>query len=110
MNPLGDRPFKATRAGVGSPTIETQPSSTDRMRATIRGIASEVAPAPAYRSPPLRDVWYYALPGFRLKRGQMVAKTLLGEALLLGRDAAGEPFALRDVCPHPRMPRSCRRV
>src|SRR3954466_16177691 len=58
---------------------------------------------------PLREAWYYALPGHRLKRGAMLAKTLLGEPLLIGRDAAGVPFALRDLCPHRGVPLSCGR-
>ena len=29
---------------------------------------------------------------------------MLGEPLLIGRDAAGQPFALRDLCPHRGMP------
>jgi phenylpropionate dioxygenase-like ring-hydroxylating dioxygenase large terminal subunit len=36
----------------------------------------------------------------------MLPKTLLGEPLLLGRDAAGGVFALRDICPHRGMPLS----
>src|ERR1700733_11622530 len=53
---------------------------------------------------PLREMWYFALPGARLRRGRMVAKTLLGEPLLLGRTADGSVFALRDVCPHRGIP------
>ena len=37
----------------------------------------------------------------------MLAKTLLGEPILIGRDAAGAPFALRDLCPHRGVPLSC---
>jgi phenylpropionate dioxygenase-like ring-hydroxylating dioxygenase large terminal subunit len=53
---------------------------------------------------PLREAWYYALAAARLKRRAMLPKTMLGEPLLLGRDAAGTPFALRDICPHRAMP------
>jgi phenylpropionate dioxygenase-like ring-hydroxylating dioxygenase large terminal subunit len=55
---------------------------------------------------PLREMWYYALPGRRLARGRTVAKTLLGEPLLLGRAADGTVFALRDICPHRGIPLS----
>ena len=55
-------------------------------------------------TPPLRDAWYYALPGDRLKPGRMQAKTMLGEPLLLGRDSAGTAFALVDICPHRGIP------
>jgi hypothetical protein len=36
-------------------------------------------------TPPIRDAWYYALPGTALERGQMLAKTMLGEPVLLGQ-------------------------
>lgn len=52
----------------------------------------------------LDDLWYYALPGRRLKRGRVVAKTLLGRPLLLGRDREGAVFALEDICPHRGIP------
>jgi phenylpropionate dioxygenase-like ring-hydroxylating dioxygenase large terminal subunit len=58
---------------------------------------------------PLREAWYYAVPGRRLRRGAMLAKVMLGEPILLGRDAAGEVFALRDLCPHRGMPLSAGR-
>lgn len=54
----------------------------------------------------LRNIWYFALPGLRLKRGAMVAKTLLGEPLLFGRRDDGSVFALRDICPHRGIPLS----
>ncbi|HEY3917011.1 MAG TPA: aromatic ring-hydroxylating dioxygenase subunit alpha [Stellaceae bacterium] len=55
---------------------------------------------------PLREMWYYAMPGARLKRGRTLAKTLLGEPLLFGRDAGGKVFALRNICPHRGIPLS----
>jgi len=57
----------------------------------------------------LRNVWYYALPGGKLKPGAMMAKTLLGEPVLLARSRAGEVFALRDICPHRAVPLTCGR-
>ena len=54
----------------------------------------------------LRDLWYYALPGHRLKRGGHLHRTLLGEPLLVGRDADGRVFAFRDICPHRGIPLS----
>jgi phenylpropionate dioxygenase-like ring-hydroxylating dioxygenase large terminal subunit len=57
----------------------------------------------------LREAWYYAMPGHRLRPGRMLAKTMLGEPLLLGRDATGAVFALRDLCPHRGIPLSCGR-
>jgi phenylpropionate dioxygenase-like ring-hydroxylating dioxygenase large terminal subunit len=52
---------------------------------------------------PLREAWYYAVAGRRVKPRAMVAKIMLGEPVLIGRDAAGMPFALRDLCPHRGM-------
>lgn len=53
---------------------------------------------------PLRDAWYFALSGAALAPGQLTAKTLLGEKLVLGRDRDGKVFALHDFCPHRGMP------
>jgi phenylpropionate dioxygenase-like ring-hydroxylating dioxygenase large terminal subunit len=52
---------------------------------------------------PLREAWYYAIPSRRLKRRAVLAKVMLGEPVLIGRDAAGAAFALRDLCPHRGM-------
>ena len=52
---------------------------------------------------PLREAWYYAVPSRRLRRRAMLAKVMLGEPILIGRDATGAPFALRDLCPHRGM-------
>lgn len=52
----------------------------------------------------LYDMWYYALPGCELKRGQTVGKIMLNEPVLIGRDAQGKVFALRDICPHQAVP------
>src|SRR5215470_15423009 len=51
--------------------------------------------------------WYRALPSDKLGFGKLVKATLLEMALVLGRDRAGKPFALRDACPHRGMPLSC---
>src|ERR1700757_3570332 len=67
--------------------------------APMRPAASDVAA-------PLREAWYYALPSRRLRCRAVVAKLMLGEPMLIGRDAAGAPFALRDLCPHRGMPLS----
>jgi phenylpropionate dioxygenase-like ring-hydroxylating dioxygenase large terminal subunit len=52
---------------------------------------------------PLREAWYYAVAGRRLRPRAILAKVMLGEPILIGRDAAGAPFALRDLCPHRGM-------
>ncbi|MCA6558579.1 MAG: Rieske 2Fe-2S domain-containing protein, partial [Pseudanabaena sp. M114S2SP2A07QC] len=48
----------------------------------------------------LNNIWYYALLGEQLKRGKVLAKTILNEPILFGRTLDGEVFALRDICPH----------
>lgn len=55
---------------------------------------------------PLREMWYYALPGNRLRPGKMQKKILLGEPVLLGRTSEGRVFAFRDICPHRGIPLS----
>ncbi len=58
----------------------------------------------ATSTPPLREAWYFALPSDRLRIGKTIAKTILGEPVLLGRDRAGTAFALIDICPHRGIP------
>jgi phenylpropionate dioxygenase-like ring-hydroxylating dioxygenase large terminal subunit len=53
---------------------------------------------------PLREAWYFALPGSALKAGHMTAKTVLGEPLIVGRASTGTVWALRDICPHRGIP------
>ena len=55
---------------------------------------------------PLREAWYYAAPSRKVRPGRMLARTMLGEPVLLGRDRGGTVFALRDICPHRGMPLS----
>ncbi len=87
-----------------------QPSNNAESRDLDTGPAVERNIAPLlYRSAPLRDVWYFALPGRSVKVGKMTAMTILGEPMLIGRDAAGAAFALRDICPHRGIPLSCGR-
>lgn len=63
--------------------------------------------ADANDAPPfLRDLWYLAALSTDLKAGALAAKTLLGEPIMLGRTAAGQTFALRDLCPHRGVPLS----
>src|SRR5262249_27965377 len=56
---------------------------------------------------PLREIWYYAVAGERLRKGRTVAKVMLGGPLVLGRRQDGSVFALRDLCPHRGIPLSC---
>ena len=53
---------------------------------------------------PLSDAWYLALPSAALVRGKMVAKTMMEQPILLGRDKDGTAFAMLDICPHRGIP------
>jgi phenylpropionate dioxygenase-like ring-hydroxylating dioxygenase large terminal subunit len=55
---------------------------------------------------PLREAWYYAVPSRRVRRRATLAKIMLGEPILIGRDRDGAAFALKDLCPHRGMPLS----
>lgn len=54
----------------------------------------------------LRGCWYVATTGSALKPGRMVAKTLLGEPVVIVRGENGQVFALRNLCPHRGIPLS----
>ena len=50
--------------------------------------------------------WYPALPSARVRGRRLERAMLLEVPLVIGRDAAGKPFALRDICPHRAFPLS----
>ena len=50
--------------------------------------------------------WYPALRSKQVRGRKLVRAMLLDVPLVLGRDAAGKAFALRDVCPHRAFPLS----
>ena len=52
----------------------------------------------------LRNFWYLALRGDKLRPGKTRPIKLLGEALVVGRRKSGEVFAFGDQCPHRGMP------
>ena len=57
----------------------------------------------------IRNAWYVAAWHHELPGGadrQPLARTLLGESVVLFRQADGTPAALEDRCPHRRMPLS----
>jgi phenylpropionate dioxygenase-like ring-hydroxylating dioxygenase large terminal subunit len=58
----------------------------------------------------LRDLWYMPALAASLARGAMRREMILGEPVLLGRNHAGEIFALRDICPHRGVPLSAGRI
>ena len=54
----------------------------------------------------LTDSWYLAATSKELRSGQQFRRIILGEPVMLGRTKIGEPFALRDICPHRLVPLS----
>src|ERR1700674_2469144 len=50
--------------------------------------------------------WYPALRSDEIRGRALVTSTRLEVPLVLGRDASGKAFALRDVCPHRAFPLS----
>ena len=50
--------------------------------------------------------WYPALRSNEVRGRGLRRAMLLDVPLVIGRDAAGKPFALRDVCPHRAFPLS----
>jgi len=54
----------------------------------------------------LRNTWYLAAWDHEVKPGELFARTLLEEPIVLYRDEAGTAHALRDRCPHRFAPLS----
>jgi vanillate O-demethylase monooxygenase subunit len=53
-----------------------------------------------------RDAWYVAAMHDELRPGELLARTYLGQPMVLFRDEAGQPRALADRCPHRMAPLS----
>lgn len=47
-----------------------------------------------------KNMWYFVAPSAKIKRGQKIAKQIVNDLLLIGRDNDGNLFAMRDICPH----------
>jgi phenylpropionate dioxygenase-like ring-hydroxylating dioxygenase large terminal subunit len=58
----------------------------------------------------LRNCWYLAAWSEELITGQLLARTIAGEPLVLFRTQAGTPAALLDACPHRFAPLSRGRL
>ncbi|MEO8926022.1 MAG: aromatic ring-hydroxylating dioxygenase subunit alpha [Caulobacteraceae bacterium] len=58
----------------------------------------------------LTDIWYFAAPSREVKRGALARLEIMGGPVLIGRTAAGDAFALRDICPHRAAPLSAGRM
>ena len=57
----------------------------------------------------LTDCWYVGAVSADVTPGKHIRRILLGEPVLIGRTPAGDPFAMRDVCPHRLVPLSAGR-
>ncbi len=62
--------------------------------------------APTSSGEMLWDFWYPALRSDQVRGRKLATAMLLEVPLVLGRDAKGRAFALRDSCPHRGMPLS----
>lgn len=82
------------------PDLDRSESASSRLHAA----APNPEPQPPQRDPFLRGAWYVLAEARSLKRGQMMARTFLGEPVLLARKTDGDVFALRDLCPHRGIP------
>ena len=58
----------------------------------------------------LRDIWYVAMTARELKAGTLHKRMFLNEPVVMGRNADGSPFALRDICPHRAVPLSAGQI
>jgi phenylpropionate dioxygenase-like ring-hydroxylating dioxygenase large terminal subunit len=54
----------------------------------------------------LTDCWYFACASKSLEPGRQFRRMILGQPVMLARTESGEPFALRDICPHRLVPLS----
>lgn len=57
----------------------------------------------------LKNVWSVAAWSHEVAAGQLLARTLLEQPVLLWRDSEGTPVAFRDACPHRGAPLSLGR-
>jgi phenylpropionate dioxygenase-like ring-hydroxylating dioxygenase large terminal subunit len=78
----------------------TEPATTDKPRDAAADKSRDSA------AEMLWGFWYPALPSARVRGRKLERAMLLEVPLVIGRDAAGKPFALRDVCPHRAFPLS----
>ncbi|PYV26258.1 MAG: (2Fe-2S)-binding protein [Acidobacteria bacterium] len=80
------------------------PTTTQHLPSDRR--ASEPSEAGTSDQGLLLGFWYPALRSAEVRGRQLKQAMLLGIPLVVGRDAGGQAFALRDTCPHRGMPLS----
>lgn len=54
----------------------------------------------------LKNLWYFAFHGEKVVKGKLIQKEIAGERIAFGRNPEGNPFALKDNCPHRGVPLS----
>lgn len=54
----------------------------------------------------VKNIWYFASPSDRVKRGKTISRQILDDIILIGRDSDGRVFAMQDICPHQGVPLS----
>jgi phenylpropionate dioxygenase-like ring-hydroxylating dioxygenase large terminal subunit len=80
------------------------------MRAVMEQTAPVSASSPAQGGDEfLWGFWYPVLRSNQIRGRKLATSTRLEVPLVLGRDASGKAFALRDVCPHRAFPLSLGR-
>jgi phenylpropionate dioxygenase-like ring-hydroxylating dioxygenase large terminal subunit len=84
----------------GIPQVLAPPETADASPARRTAAGSDVA---------LRDLWYFVAPSRELKPRKLLAKRILDEPLVFGRDREGQPFAMYNSCRHQAMPLSIGR-
>src|ERR1700758_5507591 len=90
---------------AAAPRHETGIMKTETIKAeTIASIAGVTAPS--IDGELLWGFWYPALRSDEIPGRELATSTRLDVPLVIGRDAAGKTFALRDVCPHRAFPLS----
>ncbi len=52
----------------------------------------------------VNNMWYYAFPADKVRKGQTIAKVMLGQPIMVGRDKDDKVFALLNICPHQGVP------
>ena len=83
-------------AALPSIYYDAHPPMTESVSASGKSRASEM----------LWEFWYPAMRASELRSSKLRRVLLLDVPLVLGRDSAKKPFALRDICPHRAFPLS----
>jgi phenylpropionate dioxygenase-like ring-hydroxylating dioxygenase large terminal subunit len=107
--PTADEWRKNSRVGQPGWTVY-HGGSYHWMRAAMEQTARVAVSSPAQGGDEfLWGFWYPVLRSNQIRGRKLATSTRLEVPLVLGRDASGKAFALRDVCPHRAFPLSLGR-